>query len=99
MKIPTPMQSLSLLGVAAVLLAIPLFVVGVVLGSGMGGLDVYHEIKKMKPGIAALFMTGYSLEASGLGSVQKQGISVIRKPFTMAALGRKIRELLEAGNG
>ena len=32
MKIPTPMQSLSLLGVAAVLLAIPLFVVGVVLG-------------------------------------------------------------------
>lgn len=32
MKFPTPMQSLSLLGVAAVLLAIPLFVVGAVLG-------------------------------------------------------------------
>jgi hypothetical protein len=32
MKLPTPMQSLSLVGVAAVLLAIPLFFVGVVLG-------------------------------------------------------------------
>jgi len=66
---------------------------------GMGGLDVYHEIKKIKPDIAALFMTGYSLEASGLGAVQKQGISAIRKPFTMAGLGRKIREILDAGNG
>ncbi|GEM_PF-5984751 len=32
MKFPTTMQGLSLLGVAAVLLAIPLFIVGVVLG-------------------------------------------------------------------
>jgi len=32
MKFPTPMQSLSLLGVAAVLLAIPLFIVGMVIG-------------------------------------------------------------------
>jgi len=31
MKLPTPMQSLSLLGVAAVVLAIPLFVIGAVL--------------------------------------------------------------------
>ncbi len=66
---------------------------------GMGGLDAYHEIKKMKPGIAALFMTGYSLEASGLGAVQKQGISAIRKPFTMAGLGRKIREILDTAEG
>jgi CheY-like chemotaxis protein len=65
---------------------------------GMGGLDVYHEIKKIKPDIAALFMTGYSLETSGLGAVQKQGISAIRKPFTMAGLDRKIREMLETGD-
>jgi hypothetical protein len=32
MKFPTPMQSLSLLGVVAVLLAIPLFIVGVMIG-------------------------------------------------------------------
>jgi len=31
MNLPTPMQSLSLLGVAALILAIPLFVVGAVL--------------------------------------------------------------------
>ncbi|MDW5562470.1 MAG: hypothetical protein SA339_04515 [Methanomassiliicoccus sp.] len=32
MKLPTALQSLSLLGVAAVLLAIPLFIVSVVIG-------------------------------------------------------------------
>jgi hypothetical protein len=31
MKLPTPLQSLSLLGVAAVVLAIPLFVIGLVI--------------------------------------------------------------------
>lgn len=31
MKLPTPLQSLSLLGVAAVVLAIPLFVVGAII--------------------------------------------------------------------
>ncbi len=31
MKLPTPMQSLSLLGVAAILLAIPLFIIGAII--------------------------------------------------------------------
>lgn len=61
----------------------------------ISGLDVYHEIKKTKPDIAALFMTGYSLDAANMGPVQKQGINAIRKPFTMIALARRLREILD----
>ncbi len=59
---------------------------------GMNGLDVYHEIKKVRPDIDVLFMTGYSLDAANISTIRNQGISIIRKPFTMTALARRIRE-------
>jgi len=62
---------------------------------GMNGLDVYHEIKKVRPDIDVLFMTGYSLDAANISTIQNQGISIIRKPFTMTALARRIREILD----
>jgi hypothetical protein len=40
-------------------------------------------------------MTGYSLDAANMGPVQKQGINAIRKPFTMIALARRLREILD----
>ncbi len=62
---------------------------------GMNGFDVYHEIRKARPDIAVLFMTGYSLDSANISTIRKQGISVIRKPFTMIALARRIREILD----
>jgi len=62
---------------------------------GMNGLDVYHGIRKMRPDIDVLFMTGYSLDAANISTIREQGISVIRKPFTMIALARRIREILD----
>lgn len=62
---------------------------------GMGGLDAYHEIKQIKPDIPFMFMTGYNLETVNLKSVTGKVINVIRKPFTMVALSRKIRGILD----
>ncbi len=61
----------------------------------MGGLDVYHEIKRLKPDLPVIFMTGYSLETVNLKSFTGKGINAIRKPFTMVALVKKIRGILD----
>ncbi|MHB8109674.1 MAG: PAS domain-containing hybrid sensor histidine kinase/response regulator [Syntrophorhabdaceae bacterium] len=61
---------------------------------GMSGLDVYHEIQKIKP-IPVLFMTGYNLDILNLSSATHEGINAIRKPFTMISLARKLRSILD----
>ncbi len=64
---------------------------------GMGGLDVYREIIKIRPDIAVLFMTGHSLDASNVRFMKQQGVGAIQKPFTMVTLAGKIREILDTG--
>jgi two-component system, cell cycle sensor histidine kinase and response regulator CckA len=66
---------------------------------GMGGFDVYHGIRELRADIPVMFMTGYNLEAVNIKAVTGKGINAIRKPFTMAALARKIRTILDQEEG
>ena len=68
----------------------------------MGGIEAYEEIRKIGGEIPVIFMTGYSPEVvqSRLVkqnlSVEKLGMMVIQKPYSMGGLGRKIRHVLDA---
>ncbi len=62
---------------------------------GMGGFDVYHGVRELVPDVPVIFMTGYNLEAVNLKATTGKGINAIRKPFTMVALARKIRGVLD----
>ncbi len=66
---------------------------------GMGGLDVYREIKQIRPDIPVIFMTGYNLETVNFKSMTGKGINAIRKPFTMVVLAKKIRGILDQKDG
>ena len=62
-----------------------------ILMPGMRGDELVRKMRAERPGILALFISGYAnaheLEAD---------IQVIEKPFTFPDLGRTIRELLDA---
>lgn len=59
----------------------------------MGGFELYKKIKEIKPNIKVLFMTGYADDLSQIRTIIKEGQQVINKPFSIAELRRKIKEI------
>lgn len=60
------------------------------------GKDVYDEIKKIKPDIKILFMSGHS-EDKRKGLLE-EGFDFMSKPFQTHELLRKVREVLDKNN-
>jgi two-component system, cell cycle sensor histidine kinase and response regulator CckA len=72
---------------------IDLLVTDVIL-PGRGGVDVARAIRGLRPDIAVLYASGYTDDAVlGLG-IENPGVAFLQKPFTLAALADKIREVL-----
>ncbi len=59
----------------------------------MGGFELYKKIKEIKPDIKVLFMTGYADNLLQIQTIIKEGQQVINKPFSIAELKKKIKEL------
>lgn len=59
------------------------------------GKDAYEDIKKIKPDIEAIFMSGYTANLIYEKGVLKEGINFIPKPVSANELLRKIREVLD----
>ena len=62
---------------------------------GRNGRDLADEASAKRPGLRVLFMTGYSRNAIVHNGRLDQGVNMIQKPFTQAALAAKIRNLLD----
>ena len=69
---------------------IDLALIDIVLGD-MNGTDVAKEIRRLRPELPIIFMTGFPEHREFLAA---QGQIVLRKPFTSLALTQKIREAL-----
>ena len=61
----------------------------------MGGVEALRQIRRLNPGQKALFATGYESEKSGNERQATSSDPVINKPFTISALSRVIRNLLD----
>ncbi len=59
------------------------------------GKEVYAAIKKMKPDMKAIFMSGNSADIINEKDIAEEGLSVISKPFLPIELLRKVREALD----
>ena len=59
------------------------------------GKETYNEIKKIQPGIKALFMSGYTDDILSNTGILEDNLNFISKPFTQNALLQKTREVLE----
>jgi len=59
------------------------------------GMEAYEEMQRIRPGIKALFVSGYTadmLKEKGAGG---EGVPLITKPVSPAELVKKVRELLD----
>jgi two-component system cell cycle sensor histidine kinase/response regulator CckA len=62
---------------------------------GMGGREVSQRVLQLHPEAKVLFMSGYTDDAIIHFGVLETGTAFLQKPFTLDALARKVREVLD----
>gem|GEM_PF-239307 len=74
---------------------IDLLITDVGLPGGLNGRQVADAARAGRPGLKVLFITGYAENAAVGNGHLEPGMTVITKPFGVAALGNKVTEILE----
>ncbi len=59
------------------------------------GREMLDEIRKIKPGIKAVFISGYAADVTQSKEILEKDVDCLTKPFLKADLLRKIREILD----
>jgi PAS domain S-box-containing protein len=62
---------------------------------GMNGKDLSEELKKMRPELKCLFMSGYTPNAIVHKGILDTGVSFIQKPFSLRDLAATVKGALE----
>jgi signal transduction histidine kinase/CheY-like chemotaxis protein len=61
----------------------------------MSGPELRQRLKSLRPRTRVLYMSGYTDEALGRHGVLEPGTFLLQKPFSIGALGQKVREVLD----
>jgi len=61
----------------------------------MGGKELADRLRALRPGIKVLFTSGYTDIAIVQHGLLDPEIDFLEKPFSPAALSRKVREILD----
>jgi PAS domain S-box-containing protein len=62
---------------------------------GMSGREIAQLARSRHPDIKVLFITGYANETVNPQRLLEPGMQLVKKPFALEALARKIREMLQ----
>ena len=63
---------------------------------GMLGSDVAGRVRALRPGLTALFMTGYAQQVLDFHGIDPADLDIVQKPFTEAALVARVRRALDS---
>jgi CheY-like chemotaxis protein len=63
----------------------------------MGGRELVERLARQRPDIKVLYLSGYTTDAIVRHGVLQAEVAFLQKPFTMAALTNKVRQVLEGG--
>ncbi|MDD3148118.1 MAG: PAS domain-containing protein, partial [Candidatus Riflebacteria bacterium] len=63
---------------------------------GMNGRELAEKVLASNPGLACLFMSGYTADVIADHGVLNAGVSFIQKPFSMNDLAEKVRKTLDS---
>jgi two-component system, cell cycle sensor histidine kinase and response regulator CckA len=74
---------------------IPLLLTDVVM-PGASGRELARRLAQSHPETRVLYMSGYTDDAIVRHGMLEPGLTLLQKPFTPAALARKVREVLDA---
>jgi two-component system, cell cycle sensor histidine kinase and response regulator CckA len=61
----------------------------------MGGRQLVEQLAPLKPDLNVLYLSGYTDDAVVRHGVLQADVAFLQKPFTMAALTNKVRQLLD----
>jgi PAS domain S-box-containing protein len=73
---------------------IDLLLTDVVMPGGIGGRQLVEALRKQRPELKVLYMSGYTDDAVVRHGIIEADMAFIQKPFTPVALARKVREVL-----
>jgi CheY-like chemotaxis protein len=76
---------------------VDLLVTDVGLPGGMNGRQLADAALAARPGLKILFITGYAENTVTGESHLKPGMHILTKPFTLEALGRRIKAIIATG--
>jgi two-component system, cell cycle sensor histidine kinase and response regulator CckA len=65
----------------------------------MNGHDLAQKLLSMYPNLKCLFMSGYTANVIAHQGMLDDGVAFIQKPFSMADMTAKVRELLDMASG
>ena len=65
----------------------------------MNGRDLAEQVRRIRPGLGCLFMSGYTADVIGPHGVLQAGVQFIQKPFVMHTLASKVRAAMDAASG
>ncbi len=74
-----------------------LLLTDIVLGSGVSGPGLADRVHATRPDLKVLFVSGYAGDVTTRHGLMQSGIPLVQKPFSADVLGRKVREVLDAG--
>jgi PAS domain S-box-containing protein len=63
---------------------------------GMNGRELRSRMEAVKPGVRCLYVSGYTADVIAHQGVLDEGVQFLQKPFSIAALTRRIRDVLDA---
>jgi two-component system, cell cycle sensor histidine kinase and response regulator CckA len=66
-----------------------------VIMSGLSGPRLAETLLALRPSLGVLYMSGYNEDTIVRQGVLRQGVAYLQKPFTPAALKRRVREVLD----
>jgi CheY-like chemotaxis protein len=65
----------------------------------MGGRDLVERVTRLRPGIKVLYLSGYADDAIVRHGVHHAEVAFLPKPFSVAALTNKVRQVLDEPSG
>ncbi len=66
---------------------------------GMAGPTLADRLTFLRPELRVLYLSGYHADALSRYGLEETRVHFMRKPFSMTAIGSKVRELLEIEGG
>lgn len=63
---------------------------------GLSGPQVVAALRRLRPALRAPYVSGYPADAIAHRGVLEQGIELLPKPFSGAALLGRVRQVLDA---
>ncbi|MBI1776724.1 MAG: response regulator [Proteobacteria bacterium] len=78
---------------------IDLLFTDLIMPGGMDGTELADRARQRRPGLKILFTSGYTEPALASKMLRIDGAAVLPKPYRIADLGRKVREVLDRMGG